>query len=481
MGVCYSQMAPVHEDKFMAQSPASMAPRNIACFKAYDVRGRLGSELDADVAYRVGRAFAQTRRAHEVIVGRDSRETSPELARALIEGLTDGGANVRDLGLAGTEEMYFATAHYGADGGIEVTASHNPIDYNGMKLVGAGAAPLDPETEFAALADLARSGAFTAVPAKGKLRDFAQARAAYASAIVDFVDVSALRPLNILVNAGNGTAGPTFDAIASELSRRGAPLRFVRINHAPDAAFPNGIPNPLLPENQPMTAEAVRAYGADLGVAWDGDFDRCFFFDGAGNFVPGEYMVGLLAAAFLEKHPGERIVHDPRVVMNTRAIIAEAGGVAVQARTGHAFVKGAMRQTGAIYGGEMSAHHYFRDFHFADSGMVPWLLVVELISRTGRSLADLLAQRIAAFPSSGEINFRLDDPDAAIARVLAQFAPQAESRDDMDGISLEFATWRFNLRRSNTEPVVRLNVESAGDAALVRARAHEIADLLKGV
>ena len=461
-------------------TPAPLPPRQIDCFKAYDVRGRLGSELDSDVAYRIGRAFAEVLAAREVIVGRDTRETSPELAQALIRGLNDGGANVRDLGLAGTEEMYFATAHFGADGGIEVTASHNPIDYNGMKLVGRGAAPLDPEGDFARLAALARSGAFAAASRQGTCSDFPQARAAYASAMADFIDISALRPLNLLVNAGNGTAGPTFDAIAAELARRGAPLSFIRVNHVPDPGFPNGIPNPLLPENQPMTAEAVRAHGADLGVAWDGDFDRCFFFDENGTFIPGEYIVGLLATAFLEKHPGEKIVHDPRVVLNSRDMIARAGGRAVQARTGHAYVKRAMRESGAIYGGEMSAHHYFRDFHYADSGMVPWLLVAELLSRQDTSLGALLAERMRAFPSSGEINFRLDDPGAAIDRVVAHFAPQARLRDDMDGISLEFDDWRFNLRRSNTEPVVRLNVESRADAALVAARRAEIEALLTG-
>lgn len=456
-----------------------MSNRQIDCFKAYDVRGKLGLELDEDVAWRIGRAFAQGRGARQVIVGRDSRATSPALAQALIRGLTEGGADVRDLGLAGTEEMYFATARFGADGGIEVTASHNPIDYNGMKLVGPGAAPLDPDTEFAELAALAQAGGFADAPL-GRVTDFPQARAVYAAALVDFIDIAVLRPMTVLVNAGNGTAGPTFDAIAAELERRGAPLRFIRINHDPDASFPNGIPNPLLPENQPMTADAVRAHGADLGVAWDGDFDRCFFFDEQGRFIPGEYIVGLLATAFLEKHPGEKIVHDPRVVLNTRAVIAEAGGQAVQARTGHAFVKKAMRESGAIYGGEMSAHHYFRDFAFADSGMIPWLLVVELICRKGQPLGALLSQRIRAFPSSGEINFRLDDPDAAIARVMARFAGQAVLRDDTDGISLEFADWRFNLRRSNTEPVVRLNVESVGDATLVQARAQEIEALLTG-
>ncbi len=458
-------------------TPFAGGPRPVTCFKAYDVRGRLGENLDPDIVWRIGRAFAQQRKAKTVVVGRDSRGSSPELAAALIRGLTEGGADVLDLGLAGTEEIYFATAHYGADGGIEVTASHNPIDYNGLKMVARGSAPLDPETELAPVATLAASGDF-AVADPGTVTPLPEARTAYAGAVVDFIDIAALRPMTVLVNAGNGTAGPTFDAIAAELARRGAPLNFIRVNHEPDPAFPNGIPNPLLPENQPMTADAVRAHGADLGVAWDGDFDRCFFFDATGRFIPGEYIVGLLAAAFLDKFPGEKIVHDPRVVLNTRAMIADAGGRAVQAKTGHAFVKKVMRAENAIYGGEMSAHHYFRDFAYCDSGMIPWLLVVELLGSSGRSLADLLSERMAAYPSSGEINFRLDDPDAAIGRVVAHFAPQARSRDDLDGLSLEFDGWRFNLRRSNTEPVVRLNVESEGDAARVVQKRQEIEALL---
>ncbi|MBV0892487.1 phosphomannomutase [Paracoccus sp. Z118] len=457
-----------------------MTRREITCFKAYDLRGKLGSELDEDVAWRVGRAFAARPETRRVVVGRDGRESSPALAAALIRGLTEGGADVLDLGLAGTEEMYFSTAHFGTDGGITVTASHNPIDYNGMKLVGRDAAPLDPATELETLAELARSGAFPTPPQKGEVTDFAHARATYAAAVCDFVDAGALAPMTVLVNAGNGTAGPAFDAIAAELERRGAPLRFIRINHNPDASFPNGIPNPILPENQPMTADAVRRHGADLGVAWDGDFDRCFLFDASSRFIPGEYVVGLLAQAFLERHPGERIVHDPRVVLNTRDVIATAGGEAVQSRTGHAFMKQKMRQSGAIYGGEMSAHHYFRDFAFADSGMIPWLKVVELLSLRGTTLADLVSDRMTAFPSSGEINFRLDDPDAAIARVLTALEGGAIARDDLDGISLEYPEWRFNLRRSNTEPVVRLNVESRGDADLVAAQVAQIEGLLGG-
>lgn len=459
-------------------SPASLGHRPITCFKAYDVRGELGSELDADVAYRVGRAFAQGRGARRVVVGRDSRASSPELAAALMAGLTEGGADVLDLGLAGTEEVYFATGHYGTDGGIEVTASHNPIHYNGMKIVGPGSAPLDPATDLPALAALAQSGDFIAAT-PGRITPLTDARAEYARAVVDFIDAGALRPLTILVDAGNGTAGPTFDAIAAELAARGAPLRFVRHLHEVDPSFPNGIPNPLLPENQPRTSAALRAAQADLGVAWDGDFDRCFFFDETGRFIPGEYIVGLLAEAILERHPGEAIVHDPRVVMNTQAVIAQAGGRAIASRTGHAFIKQAMREHRAIYGGEMSAHHYFRDFFFCDSGMIPWLMVAELVSRKGRTLGQLLAERMAAFPSSGEVNFRLANPDAAIARVIDVYGAQARDRDDLDGVSFDFGDWRFNLRKSNTEPVVRLNLESRGQADLLAERQAEVVAVLR--
>jgi len=456
-----------------------MPPATLSCFKTYDIRGKLGEELNEATAWRVGRAFAQARAARRVVLGRDCRASSATLAAALAEGLRDAGAEVLDLGLAGTEEVYFATAHLGADGGIEVTASHNPIDYNGMKIVGTGARPLDPATEFAAVKDLAESQAF--VPAaRGGLTPCPEVRAAYVERVLSFIDIAALRPLHILVNAGNGTAGPTFDAIAAELAARGAPLRFTRLHHSPDGSFPNGIPNPLLTENQPVTAAAVRAAGADMGVAWDGDFDRCFVFDAAGGFVAGEYVVGLLAEVFLRKSPGASIVHDPRVVLNTRAVVAAHGGRAVAARTGHAFLKQAMRAQDAVYGGEMSAHHYFRDFHYCDSGMIPWLLVAELLGRSGLPLADLLAARRRDFPSSGEINFRVEDAVAAIARVQAAFASQQPQRDDLDGLSLYFGTWRANIRASNTEPVLRLNVESRGDAALVARKVAEIAVLIGG-
>jgi phosphomannomutase len=453
---------------------------SMTCFKAYDIRGRLGAELNADIACRIGRAFAETLGARRVVVGRDCRASSETLMASVIEGLLAAGVEVCDLGLCGTEEMYFATTQLDACGGIEVTASHNPMDYNGMKMVGRGSAPLDPATDMAAIRALAESGDFAARRAGGGVVNASHTRTAYVERVLSFVDASTLRPMTILVNAGNGAAGPTFDAIAEALVARGAPLRFVRMHHAPDGSFPNGIPNPLLPENQPMTAEAVVAAGADLGVAWDGDFDRCFFFDHMGQFVPGEYVVGLLAQVFLAKEPGATIVHDPRVVWNTEAIVAAAGGQAQPSRTGHAFLKQALRDTGAVYGGEMSAHHYFRDFMACDSGMIPWLLIAELMGRSGRSLADLLAEARAAFPSSGEINFRVENAPATVARVEAALTAEAAGTDRLDGLSMRFADWRLNLRSSNTEPLLRLNVETRGNPAALAACVARVTDLITG-
>ena len=450
-------------------------------FKAYDIRGRLGVDLDASIARRIGRGFARALGARRVVLGRDIRASSAELAGAVTQALVDEGVEVLDLGLAGTEEMYFAVTHFGADGGIEVTASHNPMDYNGMKMVRAGSAPLDTATGLGAIRALAEADDFGPTLPGGTVRDVAaEARAAYVARVMEFVDVAALRPLRVVVNAGNGAAGPTFDAIAAALAAQGAPLDFIRIHHQPDGSFPNGIPNPLLPENQPVTADAVRAAGADLGIAFDGDFDRCFFFDETGAFIDGEYIVGLLAAAFLAREPGARIVHDPRVIWNTRDIVEKAGGTAIQSRTGHAFLKAALREYDAVYGGEMSAHHYFRDFVFCDSGMIPWLLVVELMGRSGLPLSAMVAERRAAFPSSGEINFTVADVPAARARVEAEFGPHAIGRDETDGLSLDMGAWRFNLRASNTEPLLRLNAESRGDGALLDAQVARLRDLIAG-
>ncbi len=443
------------------------ATEKLTCFTAYDIRGRLGIDLDENIAYRIGAAFAVALNAKTVVLGRDVRASSEDLAKSVAQGLIDQGCDVLDLGLSGTEEMYFATTRFGADGGICVTASHNPMDYNGMKMVRASSAPLDASSGLARIKELAEENVLETSAKLGTVRNVAgEARSAYVERICEFVEVAALKPLKILVNAGHGTAGPTFDAIAGRLADLGSPLTFERLFHEPDGIFPQGIPNPLLPENRPATAEAVRASGADFGVAWDGDFDRCFFFDHTGAFIDGEYVVGILADAFLTKDPGATIIHDPRIIWNTQDLVAKAGGRAVQTRTGHAFIKQAMRDENAVYGGEMSAHHYFRDFVYCDSGMVPWLLIAELVSRHG-PLADLVAHRKAAFPSSGEINFTLEDPMVAIARVRSEFEPEAISIDEMDGLGFDMGDWRFNLRSSNTEPVVRLNVEARGDVELV--------------
>ncbi|MBL3559457.1 phosphomannomutase [Rhodovulum sulfidophilum] len=453
---------------------------SLTCFKAYDIRGRLGIDLDESIAYRIGSAFAVALNAKTVVLGRDVRVSSEALSKSVAQGLIDQGCEVLDLGLSGTEEMYFATTHFGADGGICVTASHNPMDYNGMKMVRAGSAPLDATSGLARIKELAEENAFATNATMGTIRNVAaEARSAYVERICEFVDIAALKPLKILVNTGHGAAGPTFDAIAARLADIGSPLTFERLFLEPDGNFPQGIPNPLLPENRPATAEAVRDTGADFGVAWDGDFDRCFFFDHTGAFIDGEYVVGLLAEAFLVKDPGATIIHDPRIIWNTKDLVAKAGGRAVQTRTGHAFIKQAMRDENAVYGGEMSAHHYFRDFVYCDSGMIPWLLVAELVSRHG-PLADLVADRKAAFPSSGEINFTLEDPKAAIARVRSEFESEAVSIDEMDGLGFDMGVWRFNLRSSNTEPVVRLNVESRGDAELVAKGVERVNRALLG-
>jgi phosphomannomutase len=452
----------------------------MTCFKAYDVRGRLGDELNEAVAFRIGRAFAEVLTARRVVLGRDCRASSQALAAAVADGLMAAGVEVIDLGLSGTEEMYFATTHHAACGGIEVTASHNPMDYNGMKMVKRGSAPLDPATEMAAIRTLAESGHFQPTGQRGPVALAPATRAAYVERVLSFIDIGALRPLTILVNAGNGSAGPTFDAIAAALDATGAPLTFIRLHHDPDGSFPNGVPNPLLPENQPVTAQAVIAAGADFGVAWDGDFDRCFLFDHAGGFVPGEYVVGLLAKVFLAKEPGATIVHDPRVVWNTEDVVARAGGRAHASRTGHAFLKQALRDTNAVYGGEMSAHHYFRDFMACDSGMIPWLLVAELLGRSGESLAAHLETARAAFPSSGEINFRVTDAPACVRRVRDAFGDMAVGIDTLDGLSMHFADWRLNLRSSNTEPLLRLNVETRGDRSLLDRRVAEVSRLITG-
>lgn len=439
------------------------------CFKAYDIRGRLPDELNPEIAWRIGRAFAETVGKGSVVVGYDVRLDSPALAEALSRGLTEGGCDVIDIGLCGTEEVYFQTAHRGVAGGIMVTASHNPIDYNGMKLVREDARPISGDTGLREIERKVEANTFgaPASPEGAVTRD--HDKSAYINHLLGYIDIAQLQPLKIVVNAGNGGAGAVIDLLAAHL-----PFDFVRIHHAPDGTFPNGIPNPLLPENRQATAQAVIEHGADFGIAWDGDFDRCFLFDAAGRFIEGYYIVGLLAAQLLEKHPGAKIIHDPRLTWNTIDMVQGAGGAAIESKTGHAFIKERMRSEDAVYGGEMSAHHYFRDFAYCDSGMIPWLLVAQRMCRTGQSLAQMLDERMRAFPCSGEINFRVSDAAATVERVLAFYAGQQPTLERIDGVSASFGNWRFNLRSSNTEPLLRLNVEARGDEALMRAKTAEL-------
>ena len=449
-----------------------MSQIQINCFKAYDVRGRVPDQLNEDVAYRIGRAFVQFLGAKSVVVGHDIRLSSPALSAALVRGLTEQGADVIDIGLCGTEEVYFATSHLGVDGGIAVTASHNPMDYNGMKFVREGSRPISGDTGLKDIQALAESGSFATPARTGSYRTEAT-RDAYVQHLLGYVDRSQLKPLKLVINAGNGGAGLVMDALEKHL-----PFELVKVHHNPDGTFPNGVPNPLLEENRGPTIEALKASGADMGIAWDGDFDRCFFFDEKGGFVEGYYVVGLLAEAFLLRNKGAAIVHDPRLTWNTIAVCEEFGGRAVQSKTGHAFIKERMRKEDAVYGGEMSAHHYFRDFAYCDSGMIPWLLVAELVCRSGKSLSQLVAERMAAYPVSGEINREIADPKAAIARIRERYVAEAVAEDNTDGLSLEFGDWRFNVRMSNTEPVVRLNVETRADTALMERRRDELLALL---
>ena len=449
----------------------------LPAFKSYDVRGRLGPDLDEAVARRIGRAFARTLGARTVVVGRDARPSSPALQEAVIAGLIDEGARALDVGLCGTEEVYFATADQGADGGVMVTASHNPIDWNGFKVVREGSRPIAWETGLEAVHDLVAGGDLGPAPGGGE-RVAVDARPAYAAHVAGYLDPEGLRPLKVLVNAGNGAAGPTFDAVAAILAGRGVPFEWVRMDWEPDETFPNGIPNPLLPGNRARTARAVLEHGADFGVAWDGDFDRCFLFDERGGFVDGEHMVALLARAFLAREPGATIVHEPRVVWATRSAIEDAGGRAVAVRTGHAHLKAALREHDAPYGGEMSAHHYFRDFAYCDSGVIPALLVAGLVARAQAPLSAMVGEMRERFPSSGEINFAPDDPQAALARFEAAYGAQARDVDRLDGLSMDFGAWRANLRVSNTEGLLRLNVETRGDRGLLAAKVAEVSGFL---
>ncbi len=446
--------------------------KRLTCFKAYDIRGKVPDELNEEIATGIGHAFCSVFNARKVVIGHDIRHSSQALSDALAEGLMAAGADVLDIGLCGTEEIYHAAFSLEVDGGIVVTASHNPIDFNGMKLVRAGARPISGDTGLLDLHDAVVKGDFTDAERRGTYTKISQ-RPAYIEHLLGYVDLKQLKPLKIVVNAGNGCAGPVLDALEEQL-----PFNFVKVHHDPDGSFPNGIPNPILIENRAATRDAVLKHGADFGIAWDGDFDRCFLFDEKGDFIEGYYVVGLLAEAFLMKVPGARIIHDPRLTWNTIDLVNANGGTAIQSKTGHAFIKERMRAEDAVYGGEMSAHHYFRDFAYCDSGMIPWLLVADLISRTGRPLSDLVGARMEKYPVSGEINREVTDPAKLIETVLATYSANARLVDKTDGISVEFEQWRFSLRMSNTEPLVRLNIETKGDAALMEQKTAELLKII---
>ncbi|MBP2279542.1 phosphomannomutase [Psychrobacter sp. PL19] len=488
-------------------------PISIDSFKAYDIRGELGVTLDDHIAYRIGRAFGQIlfqryNAARDtidnnhvnsvddatvndrnelqglkpaVVIGSDIRDSSEQLKQATIAGIMDAGVDVIDLGMTGTEEVYFATSHYQALGGIEVTASHNPINYNGLKLVKEHSKPISADDGLAEIQQLAESGQFATVNKQGESnqpskRQLLTDKDAYIDHVMSFVAIDKLQPLKLVINSGNGSAGPVVDLLVDKLMQAGAPIEVIKLHHEPDGSFPNGIPNPMILANRTATQQAVINHKAGLGIAFDGDFDRCFLFDENGAFIDGSYVVGMLAQAFLNKYPGESIVYDPRVIYNTEAVVDTHNGKAVISKSGHSFIKQVMRESGAVYGGEMSAHHYFRDFCYCDSGMIPWLLTIELLSITGKTLSELVTGYIKAYPSSGELNFRLTDHDAPtiIKDIEEKFSMENPTKSTLDGLSLDFDDWRFNLRASNTEPLIRLNIETRGDENLLATKTHDI-------
>mgnify|MGYP000859214216 FL=1 len=450
----------------------------LTCFKAYDIRGQLGTELNADIVYRIGRAFGQFLKPKNIVVGGDVRLTSKELKSAVTNGLLDSGVNVIDLGEVGTEEVYFATSFLKADGGIEVTASHNPMDYNGLKLVRAGSRPISADTGLADIKRLAEENNFPDITQRGTYKQ-QSVLGEYVEHLLSYIDLTKLKPMKLVINSGNGAAGHVIDAIEAQFKANHVPVEIVKVHNNPDGTFPHGIPNPILHENRQDTIDAVLAHKADMGIAFDGDFDRCFLFDEKGQFIEGYYIVGLLSQAFLQKHKGAKVIYDPRLVWNTIKLVEGNGGQAVMSKSGHSFIKEKMREVDAIYGGEMSAHHYFRDFNYCDSGMIPWLLVIELLCTTNKPLSELVGNSIDTFPSPGEINSKLTDATSAIARVRHAYEKNALSVNEIDGISIEFPNWRFNLRSSNTEPVVRLNLETRGDKKLMTEKTEEILALLR--
>lgn len=444
----------------------------ISCFKAYDIRGRVPTELNEELAYNIGLAYATFLAPREVVVGRDIRLSSMQLAQALVCGLNKGGADALDIGVCGTEEVYFATFYKKTDGGIMITASHNPVDYNGMKLIREEAKPISIDTGLKEIETIIANKSFKTDLSKG-FTQHCDIKEAYLNHVLSYINISNLKPLKVVVNAGNGCAGQIVNLLEKRL-----PFQFIKINNEPDGNFPNGVPNPLLPENRILTAEAVKIHHADAGIAWDGDFDRCFLFDEKGGFIEAYYIVGILAINALEHFPGAKIIHDPRLIWNTIELVKANGGIPIQCKSGHAFIKERMRLEGAVYGGEMSGHHYFREFSYCDSGMIPWLIILEAMCSSGKKLSEMVAERMNLFPVSGEINRKLRDPDGAMKEIEDSYKKQSLSIDYTDGISIESPKWRFNLRKSNTEPVVRLNVEARKDLNLMKKKTEELLKII---
>ena len=449
----------------------------LTCFKAYDIRGEVGVSLTPDITFRIGRAYAAWLHPRRVVVGGDIRLSSETLKAALAEGLTASGVDVIDIGLSGTEEVYFATRELRADGGIQVTASHNPAQYNGMKLVREEARPVSNDNGLLAIKALAEQNIFPPVVHRGVVIRYDN-RPAWVHCLTRFLHRPPARPLRIVTNAGHGTAGPALDALAEGLAQAGVQADFIRLHHQPDGHFPAGVPNPMLPENRQATRQAVIAHQADFGIAWDGDFDRCFFFDEQGEFIESYYLVGLFAHHFLQRFPTSPVILDPRLTWNTLEIVTRGGGHPIISKTGHAFIKARMREEDAIYGGEMSGHHYFREFGYCDSGMIPLVLMLQIIGNSSQPLSRWIADARSRFPVSGEINLTVGDPAAIQKAVIAHYQSAAPECDDCDGISLAFADWRFNLRASNTEPLLRLNVATRGATALLAQKTDEVLTLI---
>ncbi|MBI1931836.1 MAG: phosphomannomutase [Ignavibacteriales bacterium] len=441
-------------------------------FKAYDIRGKVPSELNTDLAYKVGMAFVKHQNAKKVLIGRDVRVSSPELSKVLAQGLSDAGCSVIDLGLCGTEMIYFGTPFLDADGGVMITASHNPPEYNGLKFVKKGSKPMGYDSGLSEIEQMiVNNDLGENATQKGEITEI-DIMEDFTKSLSKFYDASKINKFKVVVNAGNGCVGPALDSLEKYL-----PIEMIKVHHNPDSSFPNGVPNPLLPENRYSTIDAMKKSNADLGVAWDGDYDRCFFFDEKGNFIEGYYIVGLLAKSLLKKFPGEKIVHDPRLIWNTLEEVKNAGGIAVESVSGHAFIKQKMREVNAIYGGEMSAHHYFRDNFYSDSGLIPFLLILELLSTEGKTLSQLVGKMIESFPCSGEINSKVENPIEKLSQLKSKYSDG--KLDEVDGISIEYPNWRFNVRMSNTEPLLRLNVESRSDIKLMEEKTKEILEFIR--